>query len=183
MEKELGQLEKNKKIYIVLTYTGTWLSKIVKVYTKKDYSHVSISLDENLDNMYSFGRIHPYNPFSGGFVKESPKYGTFKRFSNTKSKIYSLEVCESQYEKMKKIINDFNENKSSYRFNIIGLIALMFHFKIKRERHFYCAEFVKYVFDNSNLEIDLPELVRPNDFENLDGLSEIYTGILKDYEN
>ena len=70
-----------KKIYIVLTYTGTWLSKVVRFYTRKDYSHVSISLDENLNNMYSFGRINPYNPFSCGFVKESPRHGTFKRFN------------------------------------------------------------------------------------------------------
>ena len=52
-----------KKIYIVLTYSGTPLAKIIKLYTKKDYSHVSISLDKKLTKMYSFGRINPYNPF------------------------------------------------------------------------------------------------------------------------
>lgn len=38
------------KIYIVLTHTGTILSKIVKWYTKKDFSHVSISLDKELND-------------------------------------------------------------------------------------------------------------------------------------
>ena len=46
-----------KKIYIVLTYTGTFLSRIVNIYTGKKYSHVSISLDKNLEYMYSFGRF------------------------------------------------------------------------------------------------------------------------------
>ena len=68
------------KIYVVLTYTGTVLSRFVKLFTKGEYSHVSISLDENLEEMYSFGRINPYIPFWGGFVQESPHYGTFKRF-------------------------------------------------------------------------------------------------------
>ena len=81
-----------KKIYIILTYTGTILSQIVKVYTRREFSHVSISLDENLTKMYSFGRLNPYNPFSGGFVHERINQGTFKRFKNTKTKIYSLEV-------------------------------------------------------------------------------------------
>lgn len=46
-----------KKVYIVLTNTGTFLSRIVNVYTRKEFSHVSISLDENLNYMYSFGSI------------------------------------------------------------------------------------------------------------------------------
>ena len=52
-----------KKIYIILTYTGTLLSKIIKFYTKNEFSHVSISLDKELKYMYSFGRLNAYNPF------------------------------------------------------------------------------------------------------------------------
>ena len=59
-----------RKVYLVLTYTGTILSRIVKFYTKKEYSHVSIALDENLEEMYSFGRLNPYVAFIGGFVHE-----------------------------------------------------------------------------------------------------------------
>ena len=59
-----------KKIYIVLTHSGTALSKIIKGFTKDEFSHVSISLDKELNEMYSFGRLNPYNPFWGGFVHE-----------------------------------------------------------------------------------------------------------------
>ena len=52
-----------KKIYIVLTHSGTALSKIIKGFTKDEFSHVSISLDKELNEMYSFGRLNPYNPF------------------------------------------------------------------------------------------------------------------------
>ena len=37
-----------KKIYFVLTFTGTWLSRIVRVYTRKQYAHVSLALDKDL---------------------------------------------------------------------------------------------------------------------------------------
>ena len=90
-----------QKIYIVLTYTGTILSKAVKVYTRKKYSHISIALDKELKEMYSFGRLNPYNPFIGGFVHESINSGTFKRFKNTTTRIYSLNVSDKQYEKIK----------------------------------------------------------------------------------
>jgi hypothetical protein len=170
-----------KKIYIVLTYTGTILSKIVKIYTRKEFSHVSISLDEDLERMYSFGRINAYNPFWGGFVQESVDTGTFKRFKNTKTRIYSLQVDDEQYDKVVQVINDIKNKKSEYNFNILGLIGVVLHYKVKREKHFYCAEFVKYVLEKSNVVYDLPELVKPEDFKEIDNLEVVYTGMLKEY--
>ena len=90
-----------RKIYIVLTYTGTLLARLVKAYTKKEYSHVSLSLDEDLSHMYSFGRLNPYNPFIGGFLQQSPLFGKFKRFHKTQSIIYSIVVEDDQYEHVK----------------------------------------------------------------------------------
>ncbi len=170
-----------KKIYIVLTYTGTALSRIIKLYTKKEYSHVSISLDKKLTKMYSFGRLNPYNPFIGGLVQESPKFGTFKRFKNTESKIFSIDVTDSEYYFIKKTIKNMYSNKENYTFNVLGLAAVLINKKISRENSFYCAEFVKYVLERSNLNVDLPNIVKPEDFRKLEGLSEIYTGKLNQY--
>ena len=170
-----------RKIYIVLTYSGTLLSKLIKMYTREEFSHVSISLSENLDSMYSFGRVYPYIPFIGGFVKESVQYGFFKRFYKTKTAIYSLEVDEEQFSNMKSIIDYISENRRKYRYNVLGLFASVLHLHIKRERHFYCAEFVKYVLDGSQNEYDLPELIKPTDFLSLDGLKKIYSGNLREY--
>ena len=170
-----------KKIYIVFTYTGTALSRLVRLYTRKEYSHVSISLDKKLNKMYSFGRLNPYIPFIGGLVKESPKYGTFKRFKNTKSQIYSFEVSDSDYYLIKKTVQRMYSEKENYTFNVLGLAAVIINKKVSRENSFYCAEFVKYVLESSNLNLELPNIVKPDDFRQLDGLSEIYTGKLNQY--
>ena len=87
-----------KQVYLVLSYTGTILSKIVPFYTKKEYSHVSISLDKDLKKMYSFGRLNPYNAFIGGFVHESLDEGTFKRFYKTETTIYEVDITDEQYD-------------------------------------------------------------------------------------
>ena len=160
-----------KKIYIVLTYTGTFLSRIVNIYTGKKYSHVSISLDKNLEYMYSFGRLDAYNPFIGGFVHESTKYGTFKRFKDTITKIYSLEVSEKNYNKIMKTIKKIEINKDTYKFNL----------RIRRKKCFYCAEFVKYVLDTSNLNLNLPDIIKPDDFAKINGASLIYSGKLMEF--
>lgn len=170
-----------KKIYIVLSFTGTWLSRAVRIYTGKKYSHVSIALDKDLDYMYSFGRINVNNPFRGGFVHEVQNEGVFKKFYNTESIIYSVEVNEQQYKKIKKSIKRFNDSKDIYGFNMIGLIGAGLNIKISRQRKFYCAEFVKYIFETSGVDLGLPEVVRPYDFINVKEANIIYKGKLNEY--
>lgn len=177
----MNSFENNKKIYIVLTYTGTFLSKIIKFYTKEKYSHVSLSLDKELKEMYSFGRLNPYNPFIGGFVHEGINKGTFKRFKKTKAEIYELSLTNDQYKVLKDVIERFENNKEKYKFNLIGLFLVTFNKKYRRFNAFYCAEFVKYLINKVYTDIELPEIVKPMDFKNIDNLELKYQGILRNY--
>lgn len=171
-----------KEIYIVLTHTGTVLSRIIKNYTQDEFSHVSISLDKELKEMYSFGRLNPYNPFWGGFVQEGINFGTFKRFRKTVCKIYSLKITEEQYNNVRGMIEYIKSSKQLQKFNVIGLFAVGFNKRISFENSFYCAEFVKYVLDKSGIENNLPELIKPEDFKNIQDLNEIYSGRLRKYQ-
>ena len=172
-----------KKIYIILTHTGTLLSKIIRKWTKDEFTHVSIALDEDLNQMYSFGRLHPYNPFWGGFVKEGIHTGTFKRFKKTEAFIYSLDITQEQYIMIKNEIKRIEEHKAEYYFNILGLLAVGFHKKIQPKHSFYCAEFVKYVMDRANINTNLPEVAKPEDFKKIEGVQEIYAGLLRKYHS
>lgn len=171
-----------KEIYIVLTHTGTVLSRIIKSYTRDEFSHVSISLDKELKEMYSFGRLNPYNPFWGGFVQEGINFGTFKRFRKTVCKIYSLKITEEQYNNVRGMIEYIKSSKQLQKFNVIGLFAVGFNKRISFENSFYCAEFVKYVLDKSEIENNLPEMIKPEDFKKMQGLNEIYEGLLSKYQ-
>lgn len=170
-----------KKIYIILTHTGTNLSKLIKKYTKDEFSHVSIGLDKELKQMYSFGRLNPYNPIWAGFVHEYIDDGTFKRFYLTKTRVYSLEVTEEQYERIKTTIQKMEQEKQKYKFNILGLFAAGFRKKIAMKKAFYCAEFVKYVMEKAEIETGLPEVAKPEDFKEIKNLKEEYSGLLKKY--
>ncbi|MGN0165849.1 MAG: hypothetical protein ACI39R_06670 [Lachnospiraceae bacterium] len=177
MKKNSGE----KKIYIILTYTGTVLSKIIRRYTRYEFSHVSIASDSELNEMYSFGRLRAYNPFVAGFVQENPHKGTFKRFKDTTTEVYSMTISREQFENLKATIRTMKRNSSEYRYNMLGLCALVMHKKLKRENAFYCAEFVQYVLDSAEVETNLPALVKPSDFIELDNLNLEYRGRLKDY--
>ena len=173
--------QKTKRIYIVLTYTGTILSKVIKFYTKAEYSHVSLSLDKKLNKMYSFGRLNAYNPFIGGFVHEGVDRGTFKRFKNTITEIYCIEITNKQYNKIKQVIKKMKLNKNNYKFNFIGLVLAGINYKYKRANSFYCAEFVKYLISEANLELELPNVLKPIDFRKHNNLCLLYKGKLKNY--
>lgn len=43
------------KIYLLLSDTGTVLTKLIKTYTKMPYNHASIAFDSKLREVYSFG--------------------------------------------------------------------------------------------------------------------------------
>lgn len=170
-----------RKIYIILTHTGTVLSKIIKYYTKDEFSHVSIALDNELKEMYSFGRLHPSNPFFAGFVHEYIHKGTFKRFPKTVANVYSIEVDDNQFNNIKTIIYKMKNNSKHYKFNIIGLFAVSLHVRIKIKNYFYCAEFVKYLLEESGINTNLPDIIRPEDFKELPNGKKEYTGRLQDY--
>ena len=165
----------------MLTNTGTILSKIIRIFMKDEYAHVSIALDRKLKQMYSFGRLNPYNPFYGGFVHEGICKGTFKRFKNTKAQVIVLSVTDEQYKKLKQIIMETKRNRKLFKFNILGLFAIYFKLKRKKLNYFYCAEYVKFATEKSDINLRLPELVRPDNFKSLIGSEVIYTGLLQQY--
>ena len=176
--------EKTKKIYIILSFTGTILSRVVRIWTRKKYSHTSISLDKDLEQMYSFGRVYPYYPFIGSFVHESPKWGTFKRFKKTKSLIISIDVTDEQYNKAKAEIETFIKNgREYYRFNDRGVVYAAFNHQKKQKNKYYCSEFVKHILDTAGIENRLPEIIKPMDFLNLEKYDVVYEGYLRNYNS
>lgn len=173
---------KLKKIYIVLTHTGTILSKIIKAWTKDEFSHVSIALDEDLHEMYSFGRLRPFNPFVAGFVHEVPNEGTYKRFFRTRANVYSIRVEDQQFVSIRNTIHEMWEHREKYKFNIIGLLAIGFKREVKINNYFYCAEFVKYVLEKNLINLPLPEkMIRPEDFKKIESKTLEYSGLLNKY--
>jgi len=174
---------KQKKIYIVISQTGTFLSRILRIITKSDYNHASISLCDDLSIMYSFGRRNPYNPFWAGFVTESVDFGTFKRFPRTKTIVLSIDIPTTVYNAMLEKLEYMQISKDDYSYNYLGLCLAAFKIHRHKKNCYYCSEFVKDFllnFDVKGAE-QLGEIVHPMDFIDIYGSNEIYSGILKDF--
>ena len=150
------------KIYIVLTKTNTILSRMISIikndeYTH-EYTHASISLDKNLNNMYSFGRKNCYNPFVG----------------------IEVNVTSEQYSSVEKLLNNFILNSSPYKYNYYGLIDSLLNRESIYNDRFLCSEFVYYVLNKSKIaDFNKPRnLVRPQDLLKLNS-NILFEGNLK----
>ena len=172
----------NKKVYIVLSQTGTILSRILKLITRAPYNHSSIALTEDLQTMYSFGRVRPYNPFLGGFVQESPAHGTFKRFKNTRVMVLETEISQSSYSEVGQLICEMMKDKARYHYNYWGLILAALNIHFKRENRYYCSEFIKELVLRMNLPgaEEIPDIVKPIHFLTVPHKT-VYEGKLREY--
>ncbi len=173
-----------QKIYIVLSQTGTILSRIIKFFTRAKYCHSSISLDESLTTMYSFGRVFAHNPFYGGYVKESTCYGTFKRFyKKTQAVVLEFEVEKPIYEKMKRFLEEMYKRRKRFGYNYFGLISALFRKKHKSPNRFYCSEFVNYICEKYGVynKEAMPDIVKPIDFFKRFKSRTIFKGLLSQY--
>lgn len=175
--------EGTKRLYIVISQSGTMPSKMLRIITRAKYNHVSISLADDLETMYSFGRRRTYNPFWGGFVMESPNAGTFKRFPDTKIILMSIPITEEQGMGIKARLEKMYEHRLDYHYNYIGLFLAGIHIYKKFKRRYYCSEFVREMLVEFKIDgaKDLPRIIHPMKFEEMPAATEIYRGLLREF--
>ncbi|WP_342665444.1 hypothetical protein [Paucisalibacillus globulus] len=173
---------REQKVYILLTDTGSILTKLIKLYTNKPYNHASISFDSNLTEVYSFGRKNVNNPFDGGFVKEDVRRGLFEEADCA---IYSYTVTDVEMQNMKNYIKELKKQKEYYRYNFLGLFGFLLNKPIERKNAFFCSQFVATVLKKSNsIYFKKPEsLIAPNDLQEISKFELVYEGKLKAYHN
>ncbi|ADU31037.1 hypothetical protein [Evansella cellulosilytica] len=173
----------DKKVYILLTDTGTVFTKTIKQYTKAPYNHSSIAFDEHLLELYSFGRKNPRNPLYAGFIKEDILNGTYKLYPQTTCSVYEIIVTDRQIEKMKRMIGLFERKKDQMIYNIFGVIGVALREPLEPRGSYFCSQFVSELLERAGIKLwnKIPALVTPDDFRRSDKTKLVYEGLLLDY--
>lgn len=126
-----------KYIYVCFLATNTTIAKISRKISKCDYTHISISFNESLEDFVSFSRKCTNTPLDAGIVWErrgdyiQPGEAAFR------TKIFRIPVSEEKLLSIKKLIWKY-ERDSEYMFNILSMVTMtVFHgFSIyKTENH------------------------------------------------
>ena len=171
-----------KKIYILLTRTGTVPARIIHAIKGGTFTHASLSLTPSTDSFYSYARRKMNNPFNAGLITENIHTDVFALYPDCHCAVYSLTVSDEAYKKMSAEITVFFNNYKKAKYNFMGMIPMALGIKIKRKFRLTCSQFVARILESSK-EIQLPKspyLMLPNDFPLINGVEVIYDGILND---
>ena len=171
-----------KKIYILLSKTGTVPARVIHKVKGGKFAHTSLSLTPSTDCFYSFARRRIHNPFIAGFITENIHTRVFAKYPNCHCALYTLDVTDKAYDKIKAEITKFSNNYKKAKYNFLGILPLAFGIKIKRKFRLTCSQFVALMIAKSG-EIKLPKdpyLMLPNDFMDIEDIKLVYEGALKD---
>ena len=178
-EAATTKTQKLYPVYIMLVHSGTAVSNAIKVVSHAEFSHAAISFDSSMDEMYSFARKDPRNPFIGGFRFESVGRGFYDN-KHCPYAVYVVPCTETQIKKMKKRLNYFIQNQSKFKFDFVGLVKNYLGIVDNPEYRWFCSRFVADILNagapKKNPYVEEPSLQDPDDFKNTDYATYVIGG-------
>ncbi|KRN03182.1 hypothetical protein FD13_GL000937 [Levilactobacillus senmaizukei DSM 21775 = NBRC 103853] len=147
-------------LYLAVSNTGSAASEMISVFTQKQFNHVSLAFDRNLDTIISYnGGDNVYPP---GMNAEALEF--FHQKDGASLLVYSLPVTREQKQFVVDKIAEINREGSAY--NMVGLVA-KHSFK---PNILFCSQFVYKMLKLAGVAyFDKREgEVRPTDFIELD---------------
>jgi len=172
--------DKTCHIYILMTDTGTWFTRLIRLFTGSPFNHASIAFDPELTEVYSFGRKHAHIPWSGGFVREDVRGSLFRQASCA---VYRLSVSRRTYQRIRRQIRTFERNGHRMKYNLLGLVGVLMNKPLQRKNAYFCTQFVATVLKNGGVALSdkPPGLMKPADIANAPGLHKLYCGSVGHY--
>lgn len=169
--------KENHKIYIVASYCGTVASKLISNraklkfwnrYPGDGYAHISLSLNDTLDDMLSFARIKLHNPFVAGLVRENIRTGVFAFHSkHAKIAVFEIPITIEQYNGIKESMELAWRNRNQFKYNFLGLCSMLITGRgVARQNHYFCSQWVSEVLIHNGISLfgdKKPVHIRPFD--------------------
>ncbi len=133
-------MEKNYTLSVLFVNYEDFWSKVVYYVLGKGYSHASIGVDESEETYYSFN--------FKGFRREKPRK---HEEIVSKSICYKLSVSKEEYEKVVQMIQEFQQRRFEWKYNLMGLLLSRIHIKRQKRDHYFCSEFVAEMLERANV--------------------------------
>ena len=174
--------QESYKIYVLLTRTGTKVSKLINKATKAPVTHSSLCVDPHLTEFYSFGRYHPRFVLPGGFVKETLSSGVFGNCPNAPCVLLEARVSKEGYWAARELIDRFAKNK--LRYDVLGFFYNYYGMKRDVPDKYICSRFVAQTLALSDAIIPKKHasLYQPVDFLDHEELSCVFKGTIKELQ-
>lgn len=140
IQSEANPMSEQKYIYVLFSATPYRMGRMIRVVTGEPYNHVSIALEEDLKELYTFARRYYRTPFYGGFVTEHP-YRYHHNGSTATIRLCRLPVSEEQWQQLRQRIAHMSVHSGRYLYNHLSALLAPLHCKVTVRDAFTCAEF------------------------------------------
>lgn len=139
-EKANASLE-DPNIYLIISRTGSPVSEVISVFTKKMYNHASLSFDKDLQTAISYnGGERVYPP---GLNSEMIEF--FNKSDDASIIVYSLPCSTEVKQKILDEIARINREGSAY--NVLGLVVNRSY----KPNIMFCSQFIYNILKESGL--------------------------------
>lgn len=131
-----------KYIYITMVQLPTIINKFVTFMTKFEYTHFSISFDEDLERLYSFQVKNDKIPFVGGLVEETQGlYFHGKENICLKEMVFKVPISINEYTQIYNFVEKVKNDKE-YTFNYVSALVMFILGGVKAYKSYHCVEFI-----------------------------------------
>jgi len=146
-------------VYVAFLAPKNKMGRFIRFFTRNKYSHVAISLDKNLEIMYSFARRKWRLPLAGGFVIEYPIHYASDT-EDSQIKLSRLSLSDDSYNRLISIIKECEKDKDAMIYNSIdAVVSSLFHKSIYIKNCYTCISFACYLLGVRKI-YTIPELER-----------------------
>ena len=164
-----------KNIYIVFSATPYRIGSMIRQVTREEYNHVSVSLDKEMTQMFSFARRAYHTPLHGGFVKEHLSRYSIGRMTS-KICVCEIPVTDQQFQDLSTMLNKMHMQQERYLYNHLSVLAAPFRKKFSVRDSYTCVEFCVNILQTLSLPVSTNHFYTIYDLLNILKPYIVYTG-------
>lgn len=152
-------------IYLALVDTPGMLAYCIRRFLRQKYIHVVLSMDERLEEAYSFGRRNPQIPFWAGFEREH-REEILHAFPTADYMVCELTCSEEQKRMLRQKLRADYGRRFHYHYAVLGLFFVALGIPFYQKNHYTCSSYLAKLLDSCGITISEKHfsLVTPKDF-------------------
>lgn len=181
--EESSDNKDKKAVSLVFVAGSSGLAKTIRKVQGTEFSHASISLDDDLSKIYSFNMRNGFNGLTYESVQNYIKEGV------TKMGIYTFLVSDKIYKNLEKALDNFSLYIDKTKYSILNLLTIPLNISLDMDMKMVCSEFVDKLLKTADLDLTNKKssLVGPKDLikaaNTKSNIVEVYNGDPKKFKH
>ena len=157
-------------VYVVLFSNDSIVSKLIRMWTKSDFSHCAIGFDKTLENIYSFAKDREDTTKNRvGFVRDN-----IKNYPDLNIKVYAIAIPFKYVYRLKKVFTEYIAHKMETSYNTLAILSIVINKQLRKlNEHFdkysmICSQFVYTALSMCNIQLGINKVsyqVSPKDID------------------